>query len=145
MKMQTTRRVIYTRSMYPTRWSKAQRERAERHRLICLDLGHDDSDILHCMKQNNGPFDSAAQLLDALFILEDEDFIKNIDRASDNLRKETSHLIRTLNCVLCKERPRTVVLLPCSELTLCNDCAKNTNSCPQCKAQVTLKIETFMT
>lgn len=145
MKMQPTKCSHFTESMFPRTWSAAQRERADRQRLICVDLGHDLSDILLCMQRNNGPFESAVELLDALFTLEDEDFVNNFDRAYDNLRRETLHLIWTSKCGLCKEKPRTVVLLPCSELMLCNDCAKITNTCPQCKAAVTLKIETFMT
>lgn len=130
--------------MLPESWSNSQREQANRHCLICMELGYSESDILHCMRENGGPFNSTSELLDMLFVLEEEDFMNGIDREYNRLYRETLYLIQTSKCRVCKEKPRTVVLLPCSELMLCHDCAKNTNICPHCEEQVTSKIETFM-
>ncbi|KAJ5080230.1 hypothetical protein M0811_03714 [Anaeramoeba ignava] len=38
-------------------------------------------------------------------------------------------------CVVCMERKRNVILLPCRHMFICNLCLKNIDRCPVCRAQ----------
>ena len=41
-----------------------------------------------------------------------------------------------LLCVVCKERERGIVLVPCSHFTLCTVCAPDISECPVCRTDV---------
>jgi len=41
-----------------------------------------------------------------------------------------------VSCVMCLERPRAVVLLPCRHLSLCTLCAAGVTVCPMCRGAV---------
>ena len=175
--------------MFPSTWPRSLRDRAINQCVICVEIGHKESDILHCIKENGGPFNTAGDLLDKLFDLEDRNSHKddndgnvivvhdNDDASKDDvsaknssfvelhdnapksaaaddvsaknssfskLEMETLTLIQATKCRLCRQKPRTVVLLPCSELMLCTDCSETAKTCPQCKETIELTINTFM-
>ena len=152
--------------MFPSTWPRSLRDRAINQCVICVEIGHKESDILHCMKENGGPFNTAGDLLDKLFDLEDRNSHKddndgnvivvhdNDDASKDDvsaknssfskLEMETLTLIQATKCRLCRQKPRTVVLLPCSELMLCSDCSETAKTCPRCKETIELTINTFM-
>lgn len=68
----------------------------------------------------------------------------------ENLEKE--HLLQTSSpavseCVVCLERPSSVVLLPCRHCCLCKECSESLISlqlCPTCRAEIHEKIEVFI-
>ena len=74
----------------------------------------------------------------------DNDDVSTINSSFSKLALETLTLIQASKCRICREKPRTVVLLPCSELMLCIDCSKTAKTCPQCKETIELTINTFM-
>lgn len=60
-------------------------------------------------------------------------------------RKERRQRARTTNheyteselCVVCRENPKEVVLLPCGHVCICEDCSDDvTNLCPVCRAEI---------
>jgi hypothetical protein len=49
-----------------------------------------------------------------------------------------------LSCVVCLERPRTVVVLPCRHLSLCEMCAPALVECPMCRGAVSDTLVVFV-
>lgn len=60
-----------------------------------------------------------------------------------DLLEDTLALYRNSKCFRCHVNPRSVVLLPCSELALCVACSKVAKSCPYCKCIIECTIKTF--
>ena len=52
-----------------------------------------------------------------------------------------------IHCVICLEKKRTHVLVPCGHLCLCADCASNTapGSCPLCREACTMAVKVYGT
>ena len=48
------------------------------------------------------------------------------------------------SCVVCLERPRCVVVLPCRHLSLCEACASGLASCPMCRGEVRDSLVVFV-
>jgi hypothetical protein len=42
-------------------------------------------------------------------------------------------LSKRSSCVVCKDQPSTVIMLPCKHKVLCRLCAANVASCPLCR------------
>ena len=49
-------------------------------------------------------------------------------------------------CVVCQESQKTVVLVPCGHLCLCEDCSEIEQlvSCPLCRKEIIQRIKTFV-
>lgn len=54
----------------------------------------------------------------------------------------------SLSCVVCLDRKKTVVVLPCRHLCLCRPCSQQLpnfqNSCPLCRNEITQTIDTYI-
>ena len=63
-----------------------------------------------------------------------------------SLREETEMLYYTSRCLLCVERLRDIVVLPCFHFCLCTMCAKRTQICPRrdCKTMIMEVIHVFL-
>ena len=48
------------------------------------------------------------------------------------------------SCVVCLERPRAVVLLPCRHLSMCALCAAGVSTCPMCRSAVEESMVVFV-
>ena len=48
------------------------------------------------------------------------------------------------SCVVCLERPRAVVLLPCRHLSMCALCAAGVSTCPMCRFAVEESMVVFV-
>ncbi|KAH3724357.1 hypothetical protein DPMN_050173 [Dreissena polymorpha] len=47
-------------------------------------------------------------------------------------------------CTTCKQRPKTMLLLPCSHLAACEQCVADMSCCPMCSRTVSCVIRTFI-
>jgi len=49
------------------------------------------------------------------------------------------------SCVICQEEPKTVLLMPCRHLCVCNACSNNHHlqKCPLCRNEITERITVF--
>ena len=43
-------------------------------------------------------------------------------------------------CVVCMDRPRAVLFLPCEHCAVCASCADALQECPNCRATITTRI-----
>jgi len=48
------------------------------------------------------------------------------------------------SCVVCMEKEKKVLLLPCKHLCLCEDCSVDVNSCPLCRVLIKQKTTVFL-
>ena len=50
-------------------------------------------------------------------------------------------------CVICQEREKTVLLMPCRHLCLCNACGSVENhrikNCPLCRREIVSKLDVY--
>ncbi|BFY97875.1 hypothetical protein BsWGS_00915 [Bradybaena similaris] len=60
------------------------------------------------------------------------------------LKKEQEYLKKTLTCVLCKNKPAEITLLPCGHFALCATCSDQCNICPVCKKVALAEVKTFL-
>ena len=57
-------------------------------------------------------------------------------QSSNSLLRETQLLYASLHCYLCGIRRREILLLPCSELLLCQRCVHTCTECPRCHSPI---------
>ena len=127
----------------PQSWNKSQCQRAKTQGAIAEELGFNQQAILQRLIQHGGPFPTAGELIDALYE-EPQSEIPSQPYSRKRLELETLHLMKKATCALCKMNPSSVVLLPCSERTLCTHCIKRTSVCPRCKTPIETTIQTFL-
>uniref|UniRef100_A0A0B6Y7P9 RING-type domain-containing protein n=2 Tax=Arion vulgaris TaxID=1028688 RepID=A0A0B6Y7P9_9EUPU len=60
------------------------------------------------------------------------------------LQKEQEYLKIPMICVLCKEKPIEVTLLPCGHFVLCSSCSDSCTFCPVCKKKALAEVKTFL-
>lgn len=58
--------------------------------------------------------------------------IENKIQVKAEIKKESSE---DSTCVICMERQRNVVLLPCGHFGFCDVCAANISDCPICRTK----------
>ena len=58
-----------------------------------------------------------------------------------NLEEDVQRL-----CVICHDREKCVILMPCRHLCLCVECSNHdaVNSCPKCRAVISSKINVYL-
>ena len=81
---------------------------------------------------------AAAQELEAL----KQDLLKIAEiEVRENIDKETENN----SCVVCLDAPKTMVLMPCKHLVLCDSCGNDNNmiSCPMCRVAITSRFHVF--
>ncbi len=81
---------------------------------------------------------------------EEESFNKNLKLmntkqpiyASD-IAKEVERLKKELSCVICFERQKVIISMPCHHLASCVVCSEALQTCPVCKKKVEATIRTY--
>ncbi|XP_065174300.1 mitochondrial E3 ubiquitin protein ligase 1-like [Atheta coriaria] len=69
----------------------------------------------------------------------DKDAKKKRVRAHDDTLSEIQL------CIVCKENPREIILLPCGHVCLCDDCSENIqDKCPVCRKPIQSKAEAYI-
>ena len=132
-------------------WQRQLRDRANVQLGIATDLGFEASDAKALLLKHDGPFQEAGDLIDKLNDVEaskgDPVNLQPLPVPTPdpqpNLLSDTLALYHNSKCFRCHVNPRTVVLLPCSELTLCVACAKVAKTCPYCDHNIEYTIKTF--
>lgn len=49
--------------------------------------------------------------------------------------------IKSLECTVCMDKERSILLEPCKHLALCESCANKCQECPLCRATITSKVK----
>lgn len=48
-------------------------------------------------------------------------------------------------CVVCRQNPREMIMLPCGHVCLCEDCAEEiTETCPVCRRKIEKKSAAYI-
>lgn len=112
-------------------------------------LEDQNKDLTQQIRRYKG--DSAA--LDELTIQDYETLEKDMKKALPYIEAKKAELIRTQIeaqkeqrlCVICQEREKSVVLLPCRHLCLCDTCSLHDalDMCPLCREPIAHKISVF--
>ena len=135
--------------MFPSTWTRLQCERASCQHDVAVEFGYATERIQYHLLMNKGPFSNAGDLIMCLIDAESVSLEKPSTPpkprvTSIDLRLETWSLMQQLKCLVCHDRPRSHVLLPCSELTLCSTCVSRARVCPKCHTQIETTIQTYM-
>ena len=70
-----------------------------------------------------------------------DDEVRNIKKdLQSKLQVVEAALVERRKCVICCERDKCVVLLPCKHMSLCKECSEKVNECPVCKVAVADRI-----
>jgi hypothetical protein len=56
------------------------------------------------------------------------------------VKRERDDAVTRVECVVCMDRPRAVLFLPCNHLVVCASCATATAACPYCSGAVQSQI-----
>ena len=71
-----------------------------------------------------------------------------IEECQETARVTQEEFSCTFECVICMNKARSAVFLPCNHMSCCSECAAavrhDTNRCPLCRAEVISVVETFM-
>jgi hypothetical protein len=62
--------------------------------------------------------------------------------ASD-IAEEVERLKKELSCVICLERQKVIISMPCHHLASCVECSETLQTCPVCKKKVEATIRTY--
>ena len=67
-------------------------------------------------------------------------------RNLEELQDESTTNNQLLRCVVCMERPRSILFRPCNHLSTCRTCSYNSNisSCPVCRIQIDERIDVYI-
>ena len=60
-------------------------------------------------------------------------------------KEQVNEILKNINvCIICKERERNIVFIPCDHLACCEPCAVEIISkCPICRQNITNKIKVY--
>jgi len=79
---------------------------------------------------------SAMSKVDEALLLEKTELVEKLQQKEDENR-----------CIVCEERAINIVLIPCGHQILCEECSKEhekqTDKCPTCSANITMRVKTF--
>ena len=70
------------------------------------------------------------------------------ERREQELQKREQELDERQQCIICFERPRAVVFVPCGHLVSCEACVSLVQgtdaNCPSCRQHITSQVRAFM-
>mmetsp|Transcript_7441 Transcript_7441/g.13171 ORF Transcript_7441/g.13171 Transcript_7441/m.13171 type:complete len:167 (-) Transcript_7441:39-539(-) len=68
------------------------------------------------------------------------------EKLKEKLLKEQLESAAAAVCVVCQENVKSVLILPCRHLCLCQGCSENDElrTCPLCRENIKSKIQTFV-
>uniref|UniRef100_A0A0B6ZK45 RING-type domain-containing protein n=1 Tax=Arion vulgaris TaxID=1028688 RepID=A0A0B6ZK45_9EUPU len=59
------------------------------------------------------------------------------------LSKEQEISNKLLQCLVCLNKPREMIFLPCGHINTCNDCAEAADCCPDCDSRILATVKTY--
>ena len=72
-----------------------------------------------------------------------KEFKKKI-KEDKSLQNEVDLLKEERRCVICLEKDKIIIFLPCSHLASCLDCSVSLKNCPMCRKSIEASIRTFI-
>mmetsp|Transcript_29949 Transcript_29949/g.49539 ORF Transcript_29949/g.49539 Transcript_29949/m.49539 type:complete len:140 (-) Transcript_29949:37-456(-) len=135
--------------------SRKEQEHQE-HISKLLKLHHDQ--MAQAAEQKNTSDDKLAlltgQRFDQMTIAEVECLEQDLQCYMSATRQRKEKLVReqleaaaaTSTCVVCQENIKSVLILPCRHLCLCQGCSEvlQLKTCPLCREKIESKIQTFV-
>lgn len=73
--------------------------------------------------------------------LNQQNSIVNLDH--DILVNEVEKLYKERDCVICLDRRKNIIFLPCAHLASCVECSMSMQCCPICRIKVQATIKTY--
>nr|CAD7462771.1 unnamed protein product [Timema tahoe] len=77
--------------------------------------------------------------------------VEQAKRQLEQTRKERRRQVRETNlpeyqlCVVCRQNPREMIILPCGHVCVCEDCSEGiANLCPVCRTKITNKTAAYL-
>jgi Zinc finger, C3HC4 type (RING finger) len=70
--------------------------------------------------------------------------LRQVNKSASNV-VINSEEVEQRRCVICHDREKSVILMPCRHLCLCIECSNNISveTCPKCRAMISSKIQVF--
>eukprot|EP00997_Jenningsia_sp_PLL12_P009077 NODE_596_length_1572_cov_65.801707_g491_i0.p1 GENE.NODE_596_length_1572_cov_65.801707_g491_i0~~NODE_596_length_1572_cov_65.801707_g491_i0.p1 ORF type:complete len:284 (+),score=33.92 NODE_596_length_1572_cov_65.801707_g491_i0:569-1420(+) len=66
--------------------------------------------------------------------------MESLCQVQETLSQVQTMMLRQVGCVVCDMRCRSVVLIPCKCMCLCEQCSSTTDSCPSCRATIEKRL-----
>lgn len=79
--------------------------------------------------------------------IEEENLRKELEKTRKERRRQMrdNDLPENQLCVVCRQNPREIILLPCGHVCLCEDCADGIHECcPVCRQQIERKSAAYI-
>lgn len=54
------------------------------------------------------------------------------------------HSVSPEDCIVCMEKRRDTLILPCKHLNLCGTCAEEFENCPVCEVEIADRVKAYM-
>jgi hypothetical protein len=94
---------------------------------------------------------SSSLLLDMLTITSNNNKNKNVTTTNNDVTSNNNSSNNNSSdnncCCICLSSPKTILILPCKHLCLCEDCSENCNrgnNCPICRSIITDKMKIYL-
>jgi hypothetical protein len=78
--------------------------------------------------------------------------VEQFEERMSNSKKETAQVqdaleeaVDELNCIICMDKRKAILLLPCTHLNMCETCAPTQQICPTCRAPITKQQKVYIT
>ncbi|XP_054258591.1 mitochondrial E3 ubiquitin protein ligase 1-like [Macrosteles quadrilineatus] len=76
---------------------------------------------------------------------ESADLRRRLRERRRNARTHGDNIPQALQCIVCQDNPREVIMLPCGHLCVCEDCSAQLGStCPVCRAHIATRAAAFL-
>lgn len=114
------------------------------HYRIGIEFGFPAKYVERALQKHK--FEDAAAFIEYLETHEEEFNTEEEKKEQSTLLIETLNLYRQSKCLVCVEKERCFVTLPCSHFSLCKTCESFTKLCPRadCRQSIECSILTYL-
>lgn len=72
-----------------------------------------------------------------------DELVENVNDDKSVLMEENERLKSERLCVICLNKDKNVLFLPCAHLAACLDCSFNLQNCPICRSKIQATVRTY--
>lgn len=66
------------------------------------------------------------------------------EKSLEQARAQAEEEEEQKQCIVCMDKPRGVLLVPCGHFSLCKDCSGRFDACPSCNTHIATKVNVFV-